>query len=143
MGITNVDSPEEFEEVLAEKLTKFMENNEPFNVQGSWTGDDGVTVGVLVDYSVEDRDSNYYVGMVSAEYAENPNMDFEELNQSDTFMEAENALIGAVREVFEVPYGRLRGDITGSEKYVNSTFSICHGIWETRESVDYEQTEPV
>jgi hypothetical protein len=144
MSITNVDSPEEFENELSEKLKLFMENNETFNVQGSWTGDDGVTVGVIVDYGIEDREGNYYVGHVSARYSENEDSDFDgDVAESDTFYEAQLALESALRDVFEVPHGYLYPDTTKSDIDLSSTYTIGHGMWDTHHSIDYEQTESV
>lgn len=167
MTITNVDNSEEFEEKLTEKLTAFMEQNEQFNVQGSWTGDDGVTVSVLVDFGIQDRDDgDYYVGSVSARFESNyeavlgekdakklveldcaPEKEEElqdkleeKLAESDTMIEAENALIRAVRRVFDVgPYHNIRPDVMASDTHMSATIPIAYSDWSTRDSIDFER----
>jgi len=106
--ITSVSNPTEFQNELAKSLIKFLEENKQFNVQGSWTGDDGITVSVLVDFGIEDRDlDDYYVGSVSARHQDNleflEDHEERELAETDTFREAESALRGAIRTVFDLP----------------------------------------
>lgn len=166
MTITNVNGPEEFQEKLEEKLKKFMEENEQFNVQGSWTGGDGITVGVLVDFGIEDRDEGtYYVGSVNAgieenaeavlgeekarEYLEldcNPEREKElkqELEEgiieSDTMTDAENALIRAIRSVFKVHTHELRSNPHMSDIDVSCSFPIMFGEWDVQKGVDFER----
>ena len=167
MTTTNVNNAEEFEEKLTEKLTDFMEQNEAFNVQGSWTGDDGVTVGVLVDFGIQDRDDGgYYVGSVSAPFEDNyeavlgekdakklveldctPEKEEElrdklgeKLAESDTMTEAENALIRAIRKVFDVgPYHNTHPEVLASDIDMCATVSIAYSRWPTHDSIDFER----
>lgn len=161
----NVESPEEFENELKKALTKFMEENKTFNVQGSWTGEDGITVSVLVDFGIEDRDQGtYYVGSVSARYSDNleklheegaitpPEMKgattaeevkaeqlIEILGESDTFMDAENAMINAISEVFDTGRDRLRSRPEASDIDLSSSIPIMFGEWKTTSEVDFRR----
>lgn len=163
MTITDVDSPENFRETLKTKLKEFMEENKSFNVQGSWTGEDGVTVSVLVDFGIEDRDmGEYYVGTVSARYEDNydllegdmgekldeldvtPEKEEElmddlkqKISESDTFREAENSLIRAVTSVFDIGRRNIRSPVEYSDIDAHMTTPISYGRWETRDSVDF------
>jgi len=161
----NVQSPQEFENELRKALKKFMEENNSFNVQGSWTGEDGVTVSVLVDFGVEDRDQGaYYVGSVSARYDDNleklheegaitpPEMEGattaeeadaeqlrEILGESDTFMDAEYAMINAINDVFDAGRDRLRSRPEVSDIDISSHIPIMFGEWRTVEDVDFRR----
>jgi len=161
----NVQSPQEFENELRKALKKFMEENETFNVQGSWTGEDGITISVLVDFEIEDRDQGtYYVGSVSARYSDNlkklhdegaitpPEMkgattadevDAEQLREilgeSDTFMDAENAMINAINDVFDTGQDRLRSRPEPSDIDLSSSIPIMFGEWKTTSDVDFRR----
>jgi len=163
----NVESPEEFEKELEKALTKFMEKNKSFNVQGSWTGEDGITVSVLVDFGIEDRDQGtHYAGSVSARYSDNleklhkegaitpPGMKGattakeveaeqlrEILGESETFMDAENAMVNAISEVFDTGRARLRSRPEASDIDLSSSIPIIFGGWKTTNNVNFERGE--
>jgi hypothetical protein len=125
----NVNSAEEFEEKLTEAFKEFMKHDKSFNVQGSWTGEDDVTVSVLVDYSIESREGDYYVGSISARKSDNEGMDEEEIVTSDTFYDAQCALKSAINSIFCVPYGELRPEILESDMDYSAHYNIAHGFW--------------
>lgn len=166
MSITNVENAEEFQETLKTKLTKFMEENKSFNIQGSWAGEDGITVSVLVDFGIEDRDEGtYYMGSVSARYEDNyeavlgeekarelieqdcdPEREEElmdelqeKLMESDTMIGAENALTRAVRSVFKVHRHELRPDPHASDIDVSASFPIMYGEWDVQDHIESER----
>jgi len=147
MTMTNVDTPDEFQQTLEQRLRAFMERNEQFNVQGSWTGDDGLTVSVLVDFGIEDRDTGeYYVGSVSARHEENEELLEEldsprELAEMDTFMDAERAMEDAIRSVFDTGRGRVMSPPEVSDIDTVSTAVIQFGVWDTRSDVDVPTAE--
>lgn len=162
MTITNVEQPEEFRKELKKALKSFMEDNQQFNVQGNWTKD-GLTVGVLVDFGIEDRDEGEgYVGSVSARYEDNYNLLGEEkaeklktldvtpeeekelmeelkekIAEHDAFIEAQNELYKAVNSVFDVPYQGMRGQPHNSDIDVSVTKGIDYGRWTTRDKIEY------
>jgi len=123
-------------------LLKFLEENQQFNVQGSWTGDDGITVSVLVDFGIEDRDLNdYYVGSVSARHEDNleflEDHEERELAATTTFREAESALRGAIRTVFDLPrYSRAMSPPEVSDIDTSTTATIDWTHFDIREEVD-------
>lgn len=162
MTITNVEQPEEFRKELKKALKSFMEDNQQFNVQGNWTKD-GLTVGVLVDFGIEDRDEGEgYVGSVSARYEDNYNLLGEEkaeklktldvtpeeekelmeelkekIAEHDAFIEAQNELYKAVNSVFDVPYQGMRVQPHNSDIDVSVTKGIDYGRWTTRDKIEY------
>jgi len=162
MTITNVEQPEEFRKKLEKALKSFMEDNQQFNVQGNWTKN-GLTVSVLVDFGIEDRDEGTgYVGSVSARYEDNYNLLeeekarqlkeldvtpekekelMEELNEKiakhNAFTEAQNELYKAVNSVFDVPYQSMKAQPHGSDIDVFVTQGIDYGRWTTREKIEY------
>jgi len=151
----NVEQPEEFKKELKKALKTFMEENEPFNVQGGWEKD-GLTVSVLVDFGVQDRDDGgSYVGSVSARYEDNYNLLSDEearklseldltpekeeelmdklkekIAEHDTFIEAQNELVRAVKSVFDVPYQAMRGQPHNSDIDVSVTKTIDYTRWD-------------
>jgi hypothetical protein len=107
-----VSNPTEFQNQLEKSLVKFLEENEQFNVQGRWTGDDGITVSVLVDFGIEDRDKdNAYHGIVSCRHEDNleflEDHEERELAETDTFEEAEESFRRALGSVFSSTRGRI------------------------------------
>jgi len=162
LKMKNVDQPEEFREELKKALKSFMEDNQQFNVQGNWTKD-GLTVGVLVDFGIEDRDEGQgYVGSVSARYEDNYNLLSDEkaeklktldctpekekelreelkekIAEHDAFTEAQNELYKAVNSVFDVPYQSMKAQPHGSDIDVSVTQGIDYGRWNTREKIEY------
>lgn len=140
--IQKVKSAVEWRKKLSKALKQFMKKNKQFNVQGGWTGKDGVTVGVLADFGIEDRDSgDEYVAIVSARYDENReymeehkgawSSGKESLVESGTFMDAQNEMVRAVMDVFDVPYG-ARPDVTYSDIDAVATFHIAYGRWDSK-----------
>lgn len=111
-----VTNTEELYENLKKSLKQFLEDNESFNVQGSWTGEDGLTVSVLVDFGIEDRDTGeYYVGSVSARHQDNLELledrEEAELGEMSTFREAEDAMFRAIASVLKVRFHDVFGDM--------------------------------
>jgi len=153
MTITNVNDADEFKNELKEKLTAFMEENKQFNVQGSWTTN-GITVSVLVDFGIEDRDDGgYYVGSISARYDENrgqvlerldadhaDKQEFKEiLSDSEAFREAHQAFYDAVNQVFQIPRHGFRAPPEVSDIDVSETHAIDYTNWPTRERVNFSR----
>lgn len=158
MGIEKVNSPEETRAKLTEALKRFVDANEQFNVQGEWTGEDGVTVSVLSDFGIEDyensEEGDYYVVSVSAKYGDNRNLlyeDYEEyeslnkeeirekkeklketLKESRTLREAAMAMEGAIKRVFKVSYRELQSQPVASDVDVSITIPVVYGDWETK-----------
>lgn len=156
-----VKTPEGFKNTLEKSLKQFMEQNQSFNVQGQWEKN-GLTVSVLVDFGIEDRDEGTrYVGNISATYEDNYNLLDEEearklheldltpeketelmeklrerISEHDAFIEAQNCLYRAVNSVFNVPYGSMRSSPVCSDIDVSITKGISYGTWETRKGVD-------
>jgi len=148
---TEVRSPKEWKKELSNALKNFLKHNKQFNVKGRWTGKDGVTVNVLADFGIEDRDlGGYYVASVWANYEdniewmyekgdyteENPRQQViremkEKLVESDTLIEAENNLIRAVKKVLKVPYG-VRPSKEFSDIGVGTTMPISWESWDWR-----------
>lgn len=169
MTITNVNNPDELQNKLEQKLKAFMENNEPFNVQGSWTGDDNITVTAIIDFGVQDRDDgDYYVANVSARFEDNYEAVLgeekarelieqnctlgrendlraelqEKLAESDSLMEAENSIIRAIRTVFSVgPYHNTHPYVMSSDIDMCATIPICYSEWDTRDSIDFNRED--
>ena len=169
MTITNVNNPDELQNKLEQKLKAFMENNESFNVQGSWTGEDNITVSAVIDFGVQDRDDgDYYVANVSAQFEDNYEAVLgeekarelieqdltrerekelqdeleEKLMESDTLTEAENSIIRAIRTVFSVgPYHNTHPDVMSSDIDVSATIPISYSEWETRDSIDFNRED--
>ena len=169
MTITKVKNADELQNKLEQKLKAFMENNEPFNVQGTWTGEDNITVSALIDFGVQDRDDgDYYVANASAQFEDNyeavlgeekarelieldctperenelQNELEEKLMESDSLTEAENSIIRAIRTVFNVgPYHNTHPDIMSSDIDVSATIPICYSEWDTRDSIDFNREE--
>ena len=151
VNITEVRSAKEWKKELSKALKNFLKYNKQFNVQGRWTGKDGVTVTVLADFGIEDRDlGEYYVASVSARYndniewmyekgdytEENPRQQViremkEKLAESDTMIEAENNLIRAVRKALKVPR-RFRPSTEFSDIDAHVTMPINWARWEWR-----------
>lgn len=162
MTITNVGQPEEFRKQLKTALKSFMEENQQFNVQGSWDKD-GLTVSVLVDFGIQDReDGGYYVGSVSARYEDNYNLLSDEkarqlkeldltpekekelmeelrekISEHDAFIEAQNEFYKAVNSVFNVPHHGMRGQPHNSDIDVSVTKTIDYTRWTTRDKIEY------
>lgn len=157
-----VEQPEEFRKQLKKSLKTFMEDNQQFNVQGSWDKN-GLTVSVLVDFGIQDRDDgDYYVGSVSARYEDNYNllkdeearklkeldltpekekelMDKlkEKIAEHDAFIDAQNELYKAVNSVFKVPRSSMRNQPHNSDIDVSVTQPICYSEWDTRDKIEY------
>ena len=133
-----------------------MEKNKRFNVQGSWEGDDGVTVNVLADFGSEDLETSGdgYVISVSAGFEDNQyildkqkhmNMSLyeireetsEKLAESETLIDAQNEAIKAIRQVFKLPRrARIRSRPEPSNIDVSVTIPVQYGVWETRDKID-------
>jgi len=169
MKITKINSTDELQNKLEEKLKNFMEKNEPFNVQGSWTGDDDITVSAIIDFGIQDRDDGeYYIANVSAQFEDNyeavlgeekarelieldctperenklQNELEESLMESYTLIEAENAITRAIRSVFSVgPHHNIRPDVMSSDIDVSATIPIAYSEWETRDSIDFTRED--
>lgn len=137
-----VNNTEELYENLKKSLKKFLEDNEPFNVQGSWTGEDGLTVSVLVDFGIEDRDrGEYYVGSVSARHQDNLELledrEKAELGQMSTFREAENAMFRAISSVLKVRFYDVFGDMVNvSDIDTHNQAVISWKHYSIRDTVD-------
>jgi len=154
-----VETPDELKDELKKALKSFMENNQQFNIQGEFTGENGKTVNALVDFGIEDRDHGlYYVGSVSANMRNENNLKvldekglisedkpvdevenrelFEEFGESDIFIEVENKMLQAIREVFQVSRRRISGEVDVSDVDVHSTIPISYGTWKTREEIN-------
>jgi len=136
--ITSVSKPTEFQNELAKSLTEFLEENKQFNVQGSWTGDDGVTVSVLVDFGIEDRDRDTaYVGTVSARHQDNleflEDHEERELAETDTFQEAQESMRQALWSVFSSTRGPIMSPAHVSDI---DTVSTAHIDWMSYEISD-------
>jgi hypothetical protein len=137
-----------------------MENNEPFNVQGSFTGESGLTVTALIDFGIEDRDhGEYYVGSVSAKFQNNLEyleekglisedkqienvsaMKLEEhMAEEQIYMDVENAIKRAVRNVFDLsPHSRtLYSPPETSDIDVSTRIPIAYGRWDVQENINY------
>jgi hypothetical protein len=158
-----INSTEELQEELENCLKSFMEKNKQFNLQGSIQGENGLTVHVLIDFGIEDRDNgSYYVGTVSIPFEENLEyMDekglisenkpldelesdklLKELGEADIFLEAENKTIQAIRKVFDIQRRyRLRSRPEISDVDISSTIPIMYGEWKTREKIEAPKPE--
>lgn len=169
MAITNVNGPKELRKKLSKKLKKFMEEGKTFNVQGSWTGDDGVTVTVLMDFGVQHPcDGEGYIGSVMAPFEENlkylekktslqggsaapgqtsfgggsplGNLSSEELRRalgdSDTFYEAEQAMMSAVGDVFSVSMRGMEAPPEVSDIDVVSSIRVDYSRWPVHSDID-------
>lgn len=159
----SITSTEELQEELEKSLKLFMEENKQFNLQGSIQGENGLTVNVLIDFGIEDRDNgSYYVGSVSIPFEENLEyLDekgliseskpvdevendklLEELGEADIFIEAENKMIQAIRKVFDIQRRyRLRSRPEISDIDISSTIPIMYGEWKTKEQVQAPKPE--
>jgi hypothetical protein len=139
--ITTVSNPTEFQNQLEKSLIKFLEENQQFNVQGSWTGDDGITVSVLVDFGIEDRDLNdYYVGSVSARHQDNleflEDHEERELAETETFEEAEESFRRALWSVFSSTRGPIMSPPHVSDIDTVSTANIDWMSFEISDDLD-------
>lgn len=164
MSITKVSSPKEWRRKLSKALKDFMEKNKRFNVQGSWEGDDGVTVTVLADFSIEDLETggDGYVISVSATFDDNQyilekqryeNMYLfeireelsEKLAESETLIDAENEAITAIRQVFKLPKrARISSRPERSGRDVSVFIPVQYGVWETRDKIaDYRDKHDI
>ena len=155
----NVESIEELEDELKKALKSFMEENEQFNVQGEFQGENGITVNALIDFGIEDRDNgSYYVGSVSAQLDRDENLEYldekglisenkpidevepekliEEIAESEVYEDVENAIKSAIKQVFDVSHRRTltsRPDV--SDVDINTIIPIYYGNWKTQEEV--------
>lgn len=151
-----VETIEELQNELKKALKLFMEENEQFNIQGEFKGENGLTVNALIDFGIEDLDhGEYYVANVSSQFKENleyldekgliseekpvdevePEKLIEEFGESETFRDVENAIMNAIKQVYKVgSYEGGRPQISDID--VSSTIPIDYGRWKTKEEVD-------
>lgn len=160
-----VETTDELKNELKKALKSFMENNEQFNIQGTFKGENGITVNALIDFGIEDRDNGcYYVGSISADLTNEKNLEYldeqgliaedkpidevesdkllEEFGEADIFIEAENKMIQAIREVFDIQRRyRLRSRPEISDIDISSTIPIMYGEWETKKGTEAPKPE--
>lgn len=161
-----VEKVENIQEQVKTCLTEFMEENKSFNLQGSFTNEQGLTVNLLIDFGIEDRDNGrYYVGSVYSKMQDNleyleekglisepekegpstieeiePEKLREVLGESDLFIEIENHVVNGIRQVYDLPYTtRLTSRPELSDVDVSSTIPIVYGNWKTKKSVDFDR----
>lgn len=151
---------EELEDELKKALKSFMENNKQFNIQGEFQGENGITVNALIDFGIEDRDNgNYYVGTVSAQLDRDENLEYldekgliseekpvdevepekliEEIGESEIYMDVENAIKSAIKQVFDINHRRrLTSRPEISDVDINTIIPIEYGNWNTREEIN-------
>jgi|AKVG01.1.fsa_nt_gi hypothetical protein len=149
---------EELQRDLAEKLTLFMEENQQFHISREYTSDDGLTLQVLVDFGIEDRDDGMaYPADVFARFQDN--MEYlhdqgileegdriEDINNDELrdlignhelFTELRSDLIRAVRQVFDIPRSTKLGvPAQMSDVDIDGRVDIHYGIWNTRDGVE-------
>lgn len=160
-----VETTDELKKELKKALKSFMEENEQFNIQGTFEGENGTTVQALIDFGIEDRDNgSFYVGSVSADLRNEKNLQvldekgfisedkpveevesdklLEVFGEADIFTEAENKMIQAIREVFDIQRRyRLRSRPEASDIDISSTIPIMYGEWDTKEGIEAPKPE--
>lgn len=144
MSITQVTNADELETALTEGLTAFMEQDETFNVQGRWTGDDGLTISVIFDFGIESRDDETgYIGTISArhsaneEFRETHDMPFA-LQQSETYIQAAHAVYRALDAVFQVKRYNyvMSGHVHESDMDTHVDVPVQYTHWNTRDHIE-------